>query len=443
MRKNNLKYYIYALFAISIFLDVVSCSDRDVSTLEKATQYSTTAEVFIDGFSQNEDFNAWGDVYNLNIDYSTFYEGTAAIRIDVPNSTDVAGTWAGGNIYTQIPRDLSGYDCLTFYAKSSVAATMIAGFGINSSGSDYSVADSVSLNTTWTKFIIPIPVASKLTAETGMFYYSASPVNTLGYSIWIDDVKFEKLGTLAYPTIQNTLGSSLFLGKTAIGDISLTVSLPTGATQKITASSSYFSFTSSDTAVATVNNDSINVIAAGTSYIMADGFDGNLIVNSNGIGSAPNPTASSNDVLSVFSDSYSNATIYDFWCGTTSISKIYVGSNAMFYFISLNWTCMVLFNSSTSAGYVDASGYKYLHADIMTPNTVTTSSALEFDLGNYSTGSNVSTPIYTYTFSSTSKLKWIQLDIPISSYTRSKLGYITFVGTNLTNLYVDNVYFHN
>lgn len=437
MKMFKLKYPIYIISAMFVAV-LASCSDRDLDELQKATQYDTTAEVFTDAFSSGEDLNAWGKVTNFNVDYTTVYDGSASIRIDVPNVTDAAGTWAGGNIYTSIPRDLSGYDCLTFYAKSTVATTMIAGFGISS---DYLVSDSIGLTTTWTKYYIPIPDASKLTAMTSMFYYSAAPVDDAGYSIYIDDVKYEKLGTFGHPTINNTLESSMFLGETTTGNISLSVSLPTGDVQKITAAPAYFTFASSDTSVATVSNDTISVVGAGTATITADGFEGGLVVTSTGIGSAPTPTYSSSSVLSIFSDSYTSATIYDFWCGTTAISKITIGSNAMYYFTSFDWTCMVLFDSS--GGYQDASGYSYLHMDVMTPNSVTSASKLGINFGDYSTGSGVSTAIYTYTMSSSSKLNWIQLDIPVSSYTRSKLGYITYVGTNLTNLYVDNVYFHN
>jgi len=38
--------------------------------------------------------------------------------------------------------------------------------------------------------IIPIPDASKLTAEKGLFWYSTGPENNRGYTFWIDEVRF-------------------------------------------------------------------------------------------------------------------------------------------------------------------------------------------------------------------------------------------------------------
>jgi hypothetical protein len=39
------------------------------------------------------------------------------------------------------------------------------------------------------KVIIPIPDASKLTLEKGMFWYAEGPENGNGYTFWIDELK--------------------------------------------------------------------------------------------------------------------------------------------------------------------------------------------------------------------------------------------------------------
>ena len=40
---------------------------------------------------------------------------------------------------------------------------------------------------------------TKLIAERGMFWYAEGPENGKGYTFWIDELKFEKLGTIAQP----------------------------------------------------------------------------------------------------------------------------------------------------------------------------------------------------------------------------------------------------
>jgi hypothetical protein len=39
--------------------------------------------------------------------------------------------------------------------------------------------------------------ASKLTLEKGMFWYAEGPENGNGYTFWIDELKYEKLGTVS------------------------------------------------------------------------------------------------------------------------------------------------------------------------------------------------------------------------------------------------------
>ena len=57
----------------------------------------------------------------------------------------------------------------------------------------------LAVNSNWKKYIIPIPDPSRFTEERGMFFYSEGPENNRGYTIWFDEVKFEKLGTIAHP----------------------------------------------------------------------------------------------------------------------------------------------------------------------------------------------------------------------------------------------------
>ena len=71
-------------------------------------------------------------------------------------------------------------------------------FGLN----QYQVNETnVTLSTNWVKYVIPIPDPSKLFDERGMFWYSAGTQNTggSGYTFWIDELKFEKLGTIGQP----------------------------------------------------------------------------------------------------------------------------------------------------------------------------------------------------------------------------------------------------
>ncbi|MDZ7647334.1 MAG: hypothetical protein U5K54_09215 [Cytophagales bacterium] len=59
--------------------------------------------------------------------------------------------------------------------------------------------NNMKISTSWTKYTIPIPDPSRLIAEKGLFWYAEGPENDKGSTLWIDELKFEKLGTVAQP----------------------------------------------------------------------------------------------------------------------------------------------------------------------------------------------------------------------------------------------------
>ena len=129
---NNTKqiYSALVLLVAMATVAVVSCK-RDLSDLEQPT-YPTTPEVFIDGFSEGLIYAAFGGskVTAFDVDPEVKYQGTAAMKFAVPDAGDPQGAYAGGGFFTSVARDLSDYDALTFWAKSSQPATLdVVGFG--------------------------------------------------------------------------------------------------------------------------------------------------------------------------------------------------------------------------------------------------------------------------------------------------------------------------
>ena len=203
MKTRKFIYLKITLLLVLIFSTSISCT-RDLSDDAQLATYPKTAEVFIDGFSAGLGYGAFGNTLltGFNVDSDVKYKGTASMRFDVPNVGDPAGAYVGGVFIDGGGRDLSGYDALTFWAKGSQSATINdLGFGIDFNQNPHQVTMSnVPIATYWKKYIIPIPDATKLTNEKGMFWYSEGPENGHGYTFWIDEVKYEKLGTLAHPT---------------------------------------------------------------------------------------------------------------------------------------------------------------------------------------------------------------------------------------------------
>ncbi|MFN7332047.1 MAG: glycosyl hydrolase family 16, partial [Flavobacterium sp.] len=159
---------------------VVGC-ENDPNDFKEA-KYSSNPDVFIDTFSGGLNYAAFGGsvLTAFQVDNDVTYNNTeASMRVDVPNVNDPSGSYAGGAFFTTVGRDLSSYNALTFYAKSSVAATLdVVGFGIDLGENKFQAAiNGLSLSTVWKKYIIPIPDPSKLKMEKGMFYFSEGPEN--------------------------------------------------------------------------------------------------------------------------------------------------------------------------------------------------------------------------------------------------------------------------
>lgn len=260
MKTIQYKNTFFSILACSLIL-LIGC-ERDLDEDLPLATYPATAEVFTDtpvALGSNFYFPYTGSKPTAwSVDHTMGYESSASMRFDVPNANDPEGNFAGGIFRIDgMGRDLTGYDALTFYAKASENVTLAEiGFGEDFGENKYQTTRyGIQLTTNWVKYIIPIPDPSKLTHERGMFRYAASGIGEtgmeLGYSFWIDELKFEKLGTLAQarPKIQE--GNDITvqaLGGTSFPVTGLTQTFNTANGQDITvgAAPAYYSFTSSN-----------------------------------------------------------------------------------------------------------------------------------------------------------------------------------------------------
>lgn len=462
MKKNyNFIKYV-SLFGMLLFL--VAC-ERDVENLEQAT-YPTNGDVFIDTFSSGLNYAAFGGSVTtaFQVDNSVSYNNSeASMRFDVPNVNDPNGAYAGGSYFTTMPRDLSGYDALTFWAKSSQASTIdVVGFGNDFGESKYQASISgLQLSTAWKKYVIPDP--SKLKAEKGMFFISEGPENGNGYSFWIDEVKFEKLGTIAHPqaTILNgqTQNITSFIGMThTISGLTAIFNMPDGINQAVNVTPNYFTFSSSNTNVATVNDQGVvTTLTSGSSVITGTlgsiTATGTMNINSAGnFVSAPVPTRSASSVISLFSDAYTNVPV-DYYNGywapyqTTQSADFVVNNDHV-----LNYTNFNFVGIQTSSPVINASMMSHLHLDLFIPATLASGATFKIQVvdfgsdGVYGGGNDLSST-RTFTAPVLQGQNWVSLDIPFTSFTgltsRSHIGQIIFEGTNISNFYADNIYFYN
>lgn len=388
----------------------------------------------------------------------------ASWRIEVPD----AG-YVGGTVVADTGHDLHTFNALTFWAMASKDATLnVAGFGANQTASVPFLTErfAIALTTTWTKFVIPIPLPAKLTAERGLFHL-AEGSDEGAYTIWLDDIRFETLpeaeiGTPA-PAIATETRTIEEGATITVNGASVTYPSP-GAAQTIFAGRRFFTWASSDETAATVDQDGVvTAVAEGTADITAQlgalaaaGITTvDVIPVQAPTEAAPTPTPPAADVISL----YSNATGYTpvamaFWSPTTA---------------DQGWDDGTTVEDLTVAGddVMKFSGLGFSVSEVATPIDTVTPLMTHFHIDLWSaTAGDTKIKLVDYgangvwgdgsggwpgddvEFELTRTLTagtWNALDIPLSDFTglttRAAVAQLVLSGANPV-LFVDNVYFH-
>ena len=432
-----------------ILLLTVGC-ERELSDDVVSATFSNTAEIFTDNFvglGSNfyfpySDGFAKPDIFEVDSEVS--YVGSSSLRIDVPNEIgDPGGSYAGAFFRIDgAGRDLTEYNALTFWVKST-GAPFIQSFGFGQSEVE----------------------------EKGMFWLVALPDNGAGYSFWIDELKFENLGGLGQlrPFISN--GQDVtgigFEGETlSIAGVGVTANLANGQDVSVVSSPNFFTFTSSNPSVAATNVSEVSLVGGGTATITAQlgntDAAGSLTVSSTALAPTP-PARDAADVISVFSDAYTNVPVNHFngyWGGSTTQGQddININGNNIIKFTEINYVGTEFLGANT----IDASQMTHFHMDILIETPLQPGDFLRIglqDLGadNAFGGAPDRFGAITLRSNTTPALingGWVSLDVPFSSFpglsTRANLAQIVYVtdGTvgflpgSITSVFIDNIYFY-
>lgn len=259
--------------------------------------------------------------------------------------------------------------------------------------------------------------------------------------IYIDNFYFYRPATSnPSPTITNFTVPSKLVGAPAF-----TLTAPTSN------STGAFTYTSSNTAVATISGSTVTVIGAGISIITATqtatgsyssgAIAANLVVSfPPPTVAAATPTVPADRVLSIFSDAYTNegGAYYPYWgqaAGYLAPAVVQIGTpgNNTLKVDNLSYQGVQLTSN------IDVSAMTTLHVDIWTPNCTT----FEFYLID-SAPVGVAPAEQAVSVSPTQN-GWNSIDIPMSSYnTLALTGVQQFklVGTPTGSIvYLDNIYF--
>ena len=467
MKMKNIKfmYSKTALLLGVVFITIVSCERDPSNQLEFAT-FPDDGEIFMDGFTGGLDYFPYEGSYaeTFSVDTDTKYKGSSSMRFDVPNVGDPKGAYSGAIFRLSSGRNLSGYDALTFWAKGTQGYTINdIGFGQDFGENKYEVSaqGTLQLTSNWRKYVIPIPDPAKLINETGMFWFAEGPENGMGWTFWIDELQFEKLGTIAQPqpAIVNGADKSeiAFTGvDIALTGLTQTFNTESGNNVTVKAAPSYFSFKSSNEDIAFVNESGVvSIVGEGTTTITAalGGVlaKGSLELTSKGaFDLAPVPTRDPSKVISIYSDTYTNVPV-DFFNGfwepfqTTQSSEFAIGGNNMINYTNFNFVGNQFANPT-----VDATQKSKVHINMYIPNSVPANvdfliTLVDFGADQADGGGDDTRQQVFFDKALFVADSWITLEFPITMTNKNNMGLIIYEninGSSLSNFYLDNIYFY-
>ena len=284
----------------------------------------------------------------------------------------------------------------------------------------------------WNSFNIAISQYNNIALNNiGQFKFVGTPFGTS--TVYLDNIYFYK--SASSPTLSN-----FSIPTHSIGDAPFALIAPTSN------STGAFSYTSSNTSVATISGNMVTITGVGTSIITAKqaaaGTYGTGSINANLVITSPPPATAAPtppvrtpaNVVSLFSGAYTNVAAIDWfpnWGQTTIVSDLNIVGNPTKKYENFNYQGVQF------ASAVNAAAMNYLHIDIWTAD------CLSFDA--YLVNTSPSTVEQKVTLSP-SLSGWNSFDIALSQYNTialNNIGQLKFVGTNGSTVYLDNIYFYH
>ena len=466
--KNIKNFFLNPTTLTCLFLFVSVSCERVEKNLRPAT-FPSIGEVFIDDFSPTLDWApfAGSKPTALQVVSEDAFEGSGVLRFEVPDPSDSEGSFLGGTLHTT-PRNLTGFNVLTFYARASIAASVNEiGFGLDEEGKDANkvTVTGLKLTPTWQKFYLPIPNPSRLAEEEGMFWISEgaevlAPGGTASaYTIWIDELQFENLGTIGEGVfaIQNSKNGTfayngeVFAVSSLLPSVTATYSTPNGGTITENISKSYIDLESSNPGAFIIDGDNITVNETGVASITGK-VNGIALTNAVEVTiqdfvAAPTPTQAAEDVVSIYSDTYTNVA-NDFLISNFPPFQATTGrffeSNGDGVLIYSNYNFVAMGFGSAP---INASEMTNLSMDIYVPRSFDASGSLNV-LVTDQAGATTEISINPNTSPALVTGSWIDLDIDISGMaSKSAITEILFraegdVTPRPSEFVLDNVYFY-
>ena len=323
------------------------------------------------------------------VDEFEAFAGSASMRIDMPGDG-----YTGGALVPDAPLDVSGFNAVTFWAKTNNTAANFDKVGIgNDSDSNIFQVERLNLQFTddWQFYVMPLGAPSDLTELSGLFHWADGGDGA--YSVWIDDLRYTTLDNLDAPSPAiATITQAIEVGRTTpvVGQV---VNVwyrgedPESADDDVLiglqAQPIFWSYASSNEDIATVSEEGI-ITGAGEGTATITAFFGGVeaagaitvevgagVVLPSPDGPAPTPDTPVSALVEVmFSDApgYEATFVETFrtvWSASTILTEVVLGDgdNVLRYdemdFVGIN------FEGDNSIDLTDATNVRF---DLWTPN---------------------------------------------------------------------------
>ena len=253
--------------------------------------------------------------------------------------------------------------------------------------------------------------------------------------VYVDNMYFSNEVILSAPILSN-----FNIPAKQVGDAPFIITPPSSA------SAGSFSYMSSNPSVAQVSGNTITVMGQGTAIITATqaasgsylsaSINANLVVTVPPATAAPTPTKNPADVLSLFSNAYTNLPGIDwfpFWNQSTQYQQVQIQGDDVKRYYNLNYEGVQF------ASNLNVQSMTHLHIDVWTTNCTT--------LRIYPIPGGAA----SFVDLNPTLLGWNSYDIPLSSFnlTANELNGINGINQfkfeatpfGASNVYIDNVYF--
>lgn len=400
-------------------------NSSDVISLYGGVYTNVDSTDFFPGWGQTTTITEFYVGSDTLIKYSNFnYQGIQLIRgLDVSNMT-------------KLHIDLWTSNCTAFEVfliNTSPAPTVEQAFNL-----------TPTLNG-WNSFDIDLSAYTNIALHNiGQIKLVSTPFGgTPGPTVYLDNIYFYKSATT--PTITN-----FNVPTKNLGNASFSITSPTSN------STGAFTYTSSNPAVATVLGSTITIVGVGYTTIKATqaaaggftaGTKSTMFTVNSGLAAAPitpapTPTKLPANVISLFSNAYTNVSVNTWsavWDNADVADLQIVGNDTKKY------SNLIFAGVEFTTPTINVTNAQFYHVDIWTPNATSFKIKLvDFGANGVYNGPGGDDVEFEYTCIPPAFSTWVSYDIPMSAFTtlttKAHLAQMIFVSSGST-VYLDNVYF--